>query len=267
MLNQPLVIARKELVDHFRDSRSVASSALQALMGPAIILLVLLARGQSASAAPSGQPWPIMAAVFSLMATFTGAMAVSTDMIAGERERRSLLPLLVNARSRGHVIVGKWLAASMFAAGGLLISALAFGAVFLMWQMPLAPAVSLLSMGPALFALALFATALEILVSTLCRNTKEANTYLSMLVFGTMAVAMWLAFRPHAAESWWQVVPLVGHQRLLEIGFVGGGSTFVHAVVVAVQSALLTTITVALTVLVLIATCRLFRRDEAVYGA
>jgi sodium transport system permease protein len=266
VLNQPFVVARKELVDHCRDTRSVVSSALQALMGPAIILLVLLARGQSASGSASAQPWPIIAAVFSLMAAFTGAMAVSTDMIAGERERRSLLPLLMISSSRGFVIVGKWLAASLFAVGGLLVSLLAFGAVFLVWRMPLASTLSLLSMVPALLALALFAAALEILVSTLCRNTKEANTYLSMLVFGTMALAMWLAFRPQAAEGWWYFVPLRGHQRLLEIGFVGGGSSWVHAVVVAVQSALLTVTTAALTGLVLATTWRLFRRDEAVYG-
>jgi sodium transport system permease protein len=257
VLNQPFVVARKELVDHVRDTRSVASSTLQAL---------LLARGQSASVSASGQPWPIMAAVFSLMAAFTGAMAVSTDMIAGERERRSLLPLLVISFSRGHVIVGKWLAASLFALGGLLISALAFAAVFRAWHMPLASTLSVVAMVPALLALALLTAALEILVSTLCRNTKEANTYLSMMVFAAMAVAMWLAFRPQAAERWWYVVPLLGHQRLLEIGFVGGGSTLVHAAVVAVQSALLTTTTAALTVLVLTATWRLFRRDEAVYG-
>jgi sodium transport system permease protein len=267
VLSQSLIVAHKELLDHARDVRSVASAALYALMGPAVVLIVLIARTQKDSAASTGQPWSTMAAVFALMTAFTGAMAVATDLIAGERERRSLLPLLVTSCSRVDLVAGKWLAASIFALGGLFVSALAFGLVFAFGAMPSSPSSSILLMAPAFVALAMLAAAVEILISTTCRNVKEANTYLSMLVFGTMGVAMWLAFRSDAAQGWWLVMPLVGQQRLLELGFSAGSSSSWQTALVAIQSVLLTFTTAVLTVLVLAATWSVFRRDEAVYGS
>ena len=43
MLNQSLVIARKEVVDGLRDFRSVIASLLYALMGPLVVGLVSMA--------------------------------------------------------------------------------------------------------------------------------------------------------------------------------------------------------------------------------
>ena len=266
MLSQSLIVARKELLDHARDVRSVASAALYALMGPAVVLIVLIARTQQDSGASAGQPWSTMAAVFALMTAFTGAMAVATDLIAGERERRSLLPLLVSSCSRVDLIAGKWLAASVFALGGLFVSVLAFGLVFASAGLPSLPPLSILLMAPAFVTLAMLAAAVEILISTTCRNVKEANTYLSMLVFVAMGVAMWLAFRPDAAQGWWRTVPLLGQQRLLELGFSAGASSSWQSALVAIQSVLLTFTTAAFTVLALAVTWSVFRRDEAVYG-
>ena len=42
MLIQPAVVAWKELVDQCRDTRALVSSTLYALMGPAIVLIVLI---------------------------------------------------------------------------------------------------------------------------------------------------------------------------------------------------------------------------------
>jgi sodium transport system permease protein len=234
-------------------------------MGPAVVLLVLFARTNPDPAAPQ-RPWTTMAAVFAVMAAFTGAMSVATDMVAGERERRSLLPLLVSACSRRSVIIGKWLAASLFAWGSLLINVAAFGLVFAWAEVVPSATPSVVLMAPALLMLALLASALEILISTVCRNTKEANTYLSMVVFAVMAGAMWLGFRPEASQGWLHLVPLAGQQRLLGIGFAGGPSSLVQTATVAVESALLTWTTAAATALALVAAGSIFQRDEAVYG-
>lgn len=73
MLTRSLVVARKEIRDHARDRRALASAALSALMGPAVVLIVLIATGP-ASAEAKGRSWVTMAAVFALMSGFTGAM-------------------------------------------------------------------------------------------------------------------------------------------------------------------------------------------------
>jgi ABC-type Na+ efflux pump permease subunit len=45
MFNNPLVIARKEIMESLRDVRSVVSSLMFSLMGPLVVGLVSLAPG------------------------------------------------------------------------------------------------------------------------------------------------------------------------------------------------------------------------------
>jgi sodium transport system permease protein len=187
-------------------------------------------------------------------------MSVAMDMIAGERERRSLLPLLMTSVSRLEIMVGKWLAASVFAAGGLLANVLAFGAVLAFAAAtPNAAASLLLLMAPALVALALAAAALQILVSTLCRGLKEANTYLSMTIFVVMGVGMWLAFRPQSAEGWWFLAPIAGQQVLMQRALATGALPVLECLI-------LTATTAASGVLALVYAGRLMGRDAIVYG-
>ena len=89
MLSQSLVIAHKEIVDSLRDTRSVISSLMYALMGPLAVGLVSLSpaiRGAGRS------PLAGLMSVFTLVSAFAGGMNVAMDTVAGERERRSLLP-------------------------------------------------------------------------------------------------------------------------------------------------------------------------------
>jgi len=260
MLTQALIVARKELVDHLRDRRALGSSVLYSLMGPAVILLALAARGPE-----TGGPWAIMAAVFALMAVFTSAMGPATDMIAGERERRTLLPLIVSASSRSQVIVGKWIATSVFGAVGLLTNLLGCIVVFSIYSSQ-ASSLMWLPIFPALLSFALLAAAVETLVSACCRSSKEAQTYLSMLMFVAMGFSMWLAFRSDTAHGWFNVLPLAGQQRLLEFAFGVGTPSSIHAVVIAVQSVLVALATIATTAVVLSGACVLFQREEAAYG-
>ena len=56
MLSQSLVIARKEIVDSLRDTRSVISSLMYALMGPLVVGLVSLSPAiRGASQSPAGR--------------------------------------------------------------------------------------------------------------------------------------------------------------------------------------------------------------------
>src|SRR4051794_2716975 len=112
---QCIIVARKELMDHLRDVRSLISAGLYALMGPFVVLIV--------ARAVRGANQPMLAgmmSVFTLVSAFVGGMYVAMDMTAGERERRSLLPLLMNPITRLDLMIGKWLATSVFAVAGLL---------------------------------------------------------------------------------------------------------------------------------------------------
>ena len=258
-----LIVAAKELVDHGRDRRSVALSVLYALMGPAVMALAFMRRPAS-DPSSAAVVWPIMAAVFALMAAFTGSMAAAMDTVAGERERRSLVPLVISAPSRRQVVVGKWIALTVLSAASLLITMTAYRFV-LGGSSPGMQLLSSVLTAPALLALTMLAASSQLLVSTLCRSTKEANTYVSILVFLVMGLAMWIAFTP-AAPRWSSFLPLVGQQRLLTAAFSGGGDSVLTLGRMAVQSVVVALATGGAALLALHAAAKQFARDDAAYG-
>src|ERR1035438_5534549 len=120
MLKQIFTIATKEVTDSWRDRRGLMSAALYSLMGPGVVSLVSLTVHDS-------QPVLVaMMSIFTLVSAFVGGMNVAMDSIAGERERRSLLPLLMHPVSRLDLLLGKWLAVAAFSAAGLSLNVLGF---------------------------------------------------------------------------------------------------------------------------------------------
>jgi sodium transport system permease protein len=241
MLNQTLVIARKEIIDHLRERRSLCATAMHLLMGPSVIALVLFSMKTKVSSVAG-----TMAAIFLLVSAFTGGMNVAMDMLAGERERRSLLPLLLNPVKRISVVVGKWLAISMFAAGGVLLT---FGA-FLVVGVHLP---SILFVALAVIPLAAFAAAFQLTISTFCRTVKEAQTYLSLLIFLPMGIAMFMVFLAPNPSPWLLCIPIIGQQALLTHGYLP-------------STPFLFLVTIWCTALALHYSASLLRRDEIVYG-
>ncbi|HKF01645.1 MAG TPA: ABC transporter permease subunit [Candidatus Sulfotelmatobacter sp.] len=258
-MNHVLTIARKEIVDGARDFRSLLASFLYAIMGPLVVGLVSLAvRGTSTSGAAVQTS---MMAVFTLVSAFVGGMNVAMDTVAGERERRSLLPLLLTAVPREAIMLGKWLAVSFFALAGLFVDLLGFAVVLALTGIH-SPALSLpglvlLALG--LFSLPLLAAAMQLLISTASHAIKEAQTYLSLIVFAPMGVGMFMVFSPAAKHAWLGYLPIVGQQLQLEAWFSGQP-------IGLWQPLALGYLTLALTFLALMAAANRLRRDEILYG-
>jgi sodium transport system permease protein len=251
MLNQWLTIAGKELTESWRDRRGMSSAVVYSLMGPVVVSLVSLGiRGQAKEGA--GQAVMIaMMSVFTLVSAFVGGMNVAMDSIAGERERRSLLPLLMHPVARLDVLLGKWLAVAVFSAASLTINVLGFA--LLMGRMPPWPVTV------CLLPLSLLAAALQIWVSTVCRGIKDAHTYLSMLVFLPMGLGMFMVFSPAAGAPWWNFLPVAGQQLQLEAGMRNGESDLLPVIFLALATAVLAA-------LPLLAAGRRLEEDDVVYG-
>jgi len=241
MLNQSLIVARKELKDALRDLRSLVSSLFYSLMGPAVVLLV------GAAKPGANEVLTAMASIFVIVSAFSGGMNVAMDTVAGERERRSLLPLLLNPIIRRDVVIGKWLAVAAFSCAGLIINLTAFSMVLS------APAMFLKL--PILLPVALLAAALEVLISTWCRSIKEAHTYLSFLVFLPMVAGMFAVFVPRAFAHWGWLVPILGQQMVLA------------GQVTILQSGVLFGTTGLTALLALVAAGNRLERDDVVYGS
>jgi sodium transport system permease protein len=254
MLTQALIIARKELVDGLRDVRAVVSSFFYAMMGPLVVGLVSLSgSGGSGTKVLAG-----MMSVFTLVAAFVGGMNVAMDTVAGERERHSLVPLLLNPVRRVDVVMGKWLAVCVFALAGFVINLIGFAVVFARAGMLPGPRI-LLVLAIGTFPLPLFAAAVQILISTVCRAVKEAQTYLSLVVFLPMGVGMLLVFVPAAAQGWSRFLPVAGQQLELEALMRGSNVPLLQAVVLG-------DVTAAMALFLVLVAARQLQREEMMYG-
>ena len=243
------IVLLKELKDALRDTRSLVSSVFYCLMGPVVVWIVSRAlKGDAANTVLAG-----MISVFTLVAAFSGGMNVAMDVVAGERERRSLVPLLSNPVSRLDIVLGKWLAVVVFSTAGLLLCLLAFRLVY----QPGGDGLMLL-LFTGMLPLCGLAAALEVGLSTLCGSAKEAHTYLSMLVFVPMVIGMFGVFFPGSAALG-SLLPLAGQQAQLQ-RWLGGQP------VALLPSLLVGVLTTALAAAVIRGTAVWLERDDAVYG-
>jgi sodium transport system permease protein len=252
-MNLALVVARKEIRDHARDVRSLRSSALVTLMGPGVVLLVSMSdrvRGDAGGPVILG-----MLSVFALVVSFTGGIDIALDSTAGERERGSLLPLLLTPIRRSDAVIGKWLAVTVYALAALALNGVAVVLV-LAWA---APAV-LVSRAPhvgvwialGLVPLACLGAALNLLVAARCRTTKEAHSALRSVALVPMIVGMFLVFFPEWTGHAW-FVPVAGQQALLGVR---------EQTVPLIRGAVLALVTLATVVPVLMSTIRRLDRDD-----
>ncbi|HET9225438.1 MAG TPA: ABC transporter permease subunit [Thermoanaerobaculia bacterium] len=203
--------------------------------------------------------------IFLLMAAFISAMNIAIDTTAGERERGSLEPLLLHAVPRSGLVAGKWMAAVLFNALGMGMTILVSFLV-LRWDrleeldVPVA-----LSPGDALrlfvllLPLTLFAPALQMLISLFARSFKEAQTYLSLLIFLPVIPGFLLSFQRIEPAPWMRTVPVLAEQVLL--GDLLRGEAIGPAVHLAAAGA-----TLLATFLCLAVTARMLRHERIVLG-
>ena len=198
----------------------------------------LVARGLAPSTA-----WPVVAArrdqataqaraalmfsilpYFFVLTVFMGGMYLAIDLTAGERERQSLEPLFANPVSRWKILAGKLAAICVFSVASLLISLVAFGVVGrflptekLGMELDLGLHFSghvLLLMLPLIVLLA----ALQSMVAAFAKSYREAQTYLSLLMFVPVLPSILLSTMPIKAQAWMYAVPLLGqHLGIMQL--------------------------------------------------
>jgi sodium transport system permease protein len=220
-------------------------------MGPGVVSLVSLAIRDQGKHGQSQLVLIAMMSVFTMVSALAGGMNVAMDAIAGERERRSLLPLLMHPLTRLDVLLGKWLAVTVFSVASLALNILGFALLLRRmpsWQIAL-----------CMLSLSLLAAALEVWISTVCRSAKEAHTYLSMLIFLPMGLGMFMVFAPVAGQVWWNFLPVTGQQLQLEASIRGGDLDMWRIL-------LLMLVTAALAALALLAAADRMEQDDVVYG-
>jgi sodium transport system permease protein len=193
--------------------------------------LVVAERDQSTPQARSGIMFGMLPYFF-ILAAFIGGMALAIDTTAGERERQSLEPLLANPVPRGRILAGKLMATTAFSVTTVMLSIIAFSIAG--HFMPTERIGMVLSIGVrflvstlfVMLPLAMLLASLQTMVAAFARSYREAQTYLSLLMFVPIIPTLMLSILPIKAKMWMYAVPLMGQQIAITRLLRGDGVTF-----------------------------------------
>jgi sodium transport system permease protein len=193
-------------------------------LSPGTAWPVASARRDQATAQARGALMFSILPYFFVLTIFMGGMYLAIDLTAGERERQSLEPLFANPVSRWKILAGKLAAICTFSAASLLISLAAFTVVGrfiptekLGMELDLGLRFSshvLLLMVPLIVLLA----ALQSMVAAFAKSYREAQTYLSLLMFVPVIPSILLSTMPIKSQDWMYAVPLLGqHLGIMQL--------------------------------------------------
>jgi sodium transport system permease protein len=164
-----------------------------------------------------------------MITAFTGGMHLAVDSTAGEKERKSLEPLLINPVPRWQIMLGKMLATATYAFASLTLTLLAFRFAF-----PLLPTgalgVDLNLSGHAVGGILLAVTPVVILaaamlttLAALAKSLREAQSYMGLVFMIPMIPSLIFMVNPMKPETWMMAIPMFS-QNLLIGEFVRGES-------------------------------------------
>ena len=156
-----------------------------------------------------------------VLGAFLGGMYLAIDTTAGERERQSLEPLLVNPASRAQIVLGKLGATFGFAMVSMMLSLVAFAIAF--QYIPLDRlgmkvdfgAGLILRAGLLMVPLVMVFASLQTIVAAYAKSYREAQTYLSLLMLLPMLPSVILMINPMKGELWMSAVPLLSQNVLI----------------------------------------------------
>ncbi|HEX8030368.1 MAG TPA: ABC transporter permease [Vicinamibacterales bacterium] len=203
--------------------------------------------------------------LFIMISAFTGAMAISTDSTAGERERGSFEALLVNPAPRIVIAAGKWLAGTLT---GMLTVLITGALLFAMFKnLPLEDLGIRFRLGSpelirtlaVVLPLCPLIVAIQMYVATFAKSFKEAQSYLSFLMMAQMVPGMMATMNTLSTKAWMYYVPWIGQQTLLTD--VLGNKPISPAVFVIVG-----VVNVTLAMVILRGTSGLLHRERIIFG-
>jgi sodium transport system permease protein len=158
---------------------------------------------------------------FVLMAVVYGALNAALDSTAGERERGSLEPLLMNPVSRWALVLGKWAAV---AAVGMLIAVLgAFSFLPGQWLLRSETLAAMFRFGPGealafvliLLPLAGALAALLMAIAIRSSSFKEAQAGATVVVLGISLLPLLSVFNQEGEAPWHRWVPALSQVTLM----------------------------------------------------
>jgi sodium transport system permease protein len=156
-----------------------------------------------------------------MITAFTGGSHIAMDTTAGEKERRSLEPLLINPVPRWEVMAGKLLATMLFAMASLTLTLISFKIV-----LPLMPVGSfgmnlnldLTTMVLILLVIApvaIMASSLLTMLAAFAKTYREAQSYVGLMVLVPMVPSIIFMSNPIKPDTMLMSIPLFSQNLLI----------------------------------------------------
>lgn len=204
--------------------------------------------------------------VVMMTAAFFGGFYLAVDTTAGERERKSLEPLLLNPLPRSRFVLGKFSAififttAAVFLATALFLLLLGIPAIqeFTAIRINLGfdviiPAV--LIMIPVI----ILAVGVEMFVASYARTVKEASTYTQLVALAGFMPSLFLSVLPVRPPDWTALIPTIS--QLFFINDLSRGEALDPTQVVTASL-----ITAGIGLVALIGTIRIYNSERIILG-
>lgn len=203
-------------------------------------------------------------AIFTMLySVFISGMNLAIDTSAGERERNSLGLLLSHPVTTGQLVLSKLFAVTAFAMLGLVLIL-----IISHFAYPMVPWTELgfsITISPSFMAtvlliglpVAMMAASLQLFVSFMAKTFKEAQSYLTMVMFIPLALAMSASYNVAPDVLKW--LPVSGQQgALMEV--IKGKALPLQELLVSSGA------TLAITLLLALALTRMLRSEKVVFG-
>ena len=156
-----------------------------------------------------------------MITAFTGATHLAMDTTAGEKERKSLEPLLINPVPRWQIMTGKMLTTTAFAMASLALTLVSFRIV--LPYMPIGAfgmdltlgLMTLLRILLVISPVAILAAALLTLLASFAKSYREAQSYMGLVILIPMIPSLIFMANPIRAEAWMMTIPLFSQNLLI----------------------------------------------------
>jgi sodium transport system permease protein len=190
-------------------------------VAPAALEVVRIEERDLADSATRAAQLATMVPFFVLMAVMYGALNAALDTTAGERERGSLEPLLMNPPSTLALVAGKWGAVASVGMLIAVLSCLSFLPAQGLLRSEALAAMFRFGLGEALLFIALLLplagafAAVLMAIAIRCKSFKEAQANTTVVVLAVSFLPLVTVFNQEGTAPWHYLVPALAQTTLM----------------------------------------------------
>lgn len=201
-----------------------------------------------------------------MTAAFFGGFYLIVDMTAGERERESLEPLLINPVPRNILVLGKFAAGLFFTVVATILATATFPFLlqipqiqeFTGLQISLSVPTFLIAL-LLIFPVVIMAVAIEMFIASYAKSVKDAQNYVQVVALIGFLPSIFLSVLPIKAQFWMNFIPTVAQVFLISKASRG---EILDPLDVAVSTA----VTLGLGIVALVAAIWMYNQERIVLG-